>query len=321
MHVDADADQGPVAARAQLDVLDLRAPVLHRDHRLPAALDVAHRLAQPQRRRGDRGLLGIGGDARAEAAADVGHRHVDGVLLEAERAGEDVARGVGRLQRRPDAHAAGLRIGHGHGRRRLHRHGRQALVDEAAAHDDVGALERALVGVAALEGEVRALVGEQLRRAVLERALGVDDDVERLDVDLDELGGVDRGAAALGHDDRDRLALEAHEVARQRRAQHVVGRHRPRREGPEVEVGAGEHAHDAGGRRRGLGVDAQDAPVGDLGAHEVRVERARGVDVVGVGARSLDERRVLAAAHRRAVLTVDRCVRGGHGRASYSSAS
>ena len=84
-HVDADADQGPVAARAQLDVLDLRAPVLHRDHRLPAALDVAHRLAQAQRRRGYRGLLGIGGDPRAEAAADVGHRHVDGVLLQAQR--------------------------------------------------------------------------------------------------------------------------------------------------------------------------------------------------------------------------------------------
>ena len=65
----------------------------------------------------------------------------------------------------------------------------------------------------------------------------------------------------------------------------------------------------------------EDAPVRDLGAHEVRVERARGVDVVGVGARSLYEGRVLAAAHRGAVLTVDRCFRGGHGPASYSSAS
>ena len=256
-HVHADADQGPVAARAQLDVLDLRAPVLHRDHRLPAALDVAHRLAQAQRRRGHRGLLGIGGDPRAEAAAHVGHRHVDGVLLQAQRAGEDVARRVRRLQRRPDAHAARLRVGHGDGGRRLHGHGREALVDVAAAHDHVGALERALVRGAALEGEVRALVGEQLRCVVLERALGIDDDVERLDVDLDELGGVDGRRAAVGHDHRDRLALEAHDVARQRRAQHVVGRHRPRREGSEVEFGAGEHAGHAGCRGRGLGLDGQ----------------------------------------------------------------
>ena len=57
-----------------------------------------------------------------------------------------------------------------------------------------------------------------------------------------------------------------------------------------------------------------DPAVRDLGAHEVRVERAGGVDVVGVGPRPLDEGRVLAAADRRAVLPIDRCIRARHGR-------
>ena len=51
------------------------------------------------------------------------------------------------------------------------------------------------------------------RRAVLERLRDVDDRVERLVVDLDELGRVLRLRARLGDHDRDAVAL----VARRRR--------------------------------------------------------------------------------------------------------
>ena len=247
-HVDADADQRAVAARAQLDVLDLRAPVLHRDHRLPAALDVAHRLAQAQRRRGHRGLLGIGGDARAEAAADVGRpsrgrRPSPGPARRRRRRARCAGACSGAQMRTPPVSGSGTAtvadgsIGTA-ARRWLTK--RLRTTTSAPSSAPSSALPPSKARFEPLSANSCGASSSSARS-------GSTTIVERLDVDLDELGGVDRRAAALGHDDRDRLALEAHDVARQRRAQHVVGRHRPRREGPEVEVGAGEHAR----RRRG----------------------------------------------------------------------
>ena len=180
-----------------------------------------------------------------------------GVLLEAERAGADVARACagacnGAQMRTPPVSASGAAtIARGSIGTAARRWLTKRLRD-----DDVGVVERALVGRAALEGEVRALVGEQLRRVVLERALGVDDDVERLDVDVDELGGVDR----LRRGSRPRRPRSPRPRSAPRRApasgaacrRAAIG---PGGNGPEVEVGAGEHAHDAGRRGRGLGVD------------------------------------------------------------------
>ena len=56
----------------------------------------------------------------------------------------------------------------------------------------------------------------QHRRAVLERLARVDDDVERLVVDLHELGRVARELARLGDDRDDRLADVAHLADRER---------------------------------------------------------------------------------------------------------
>ena len=65
-------------------------------------------------------------------------------------------------------------------------------------------------------GQVPAAVLVQHRRAVLERDPGVDDDLERLVVDLDELGRVARELARLGDDRGDGLADVAHLPDRER---------------------------------------------------------------------------------------------------------
>ena len=65
--------------------------------------------------------------------------------------------------------------------------------------------------------------------APVERVLDVDDRGERVEVELDELGGVLGDVRGLGDDDRDRLADEAH-VAVGERAQ----RRGPPASGPSI---------------------------------------------------------------------------------------
>ncbi len=66
----------------------------------------------------------------------------------------------------------------------LHRHRGDALVHEAARHHHVGAVEDlGIVAEVELDREVRAVLGEQERRTVRERGLGVDDDGQRVVVD------------------------------------------------------------------------------------------------------------------------------------------
>ena len=88
------------------------------------------------------------------------------------------------------------------------------------ARDDVrGGGERA-VDVAARALEAQQLLGGGAR---------VDDRVERLVLDLDELGGVLGQRARVGHDERDRLAGVAHLVAASSGCARVGVRHARRR--------------------------------------------------------------------------------------------
>ena len=106
--------------------------------------------------------------------------------------------GVRALARRPQDEAAGLRVRRGERGARLHRHGGEALVDEARADAHLGVLERLLAGRAG-GGEVAAL-GKSFgasSSSALARSIS---DVERVVVDVDELGGVDGLRARLGDD-------------------------------------------------------------------------------------------------------------------------
>ena len=113
--------------------------------------------------------------------------------------------------------------------------------------------------------------------AVRQRVLEIDDRLERLVLDVDELGGVAGGHLGGRQDGGDGVADVAHLVLRQRvvrRVLHVLG-DRPRaghRCGPVLgEVVAGVDGDDAGRLRRGGRVDVDDAGVCVRAADERQV--------------------------------------------------
>ena len=98
-------------------------------------------------------------------------------------------------------------------------------------HDPVGLGERGVEVaplVDALPHEVRAGVVVEHRRVGVLRLARVDERVERLVVDLDELGRVARELARLGDDGDDRLADVAHLADRERVVLDVSRRARSR---------------------------------------------------------------------------------------------
>ena len=138
-------------------------------------------------------VLGVHARLRPETPADIRRDHVDPVRLEAERGGERVAHPVGGLGRGIE-HEPAVALDQCGGRPRLERAGRDPLVDDSLADDDLAPVEERVV-MAELQGEavVRADFGVQ-QHLVLEGVDGIDGDRQRVIVDDDELGGV--GAAA-----------------------------------------------------------------------------------------------------------------------------
>ena len=125
----------------------------------------------------------------------------------------------------------------------------------------------------------------------------VDERVERLVVDLDELGRVARELARLGDDRDDRLADEAHLADREREVLDVPAGHArdlEERIGERRDLLAGQrpvHAVHRLGRRH---VDARDVRVRVRRAHEVDVAHPVPLDVVDEDALALQEALVLA---------------------------
>jgi len=185
-----------------------------------------------------------------------------------------------------------------------------ALVGDQLLDGDLGLAEGEVGGllVADLPGEdvivvpalaVGALglvldVLAQHRRIRGHRLERVDEDRQRLVLDLDELDRVGRDVALLGDDEGDLLVLEQHLLLGEHRL-HVAGerRHVVQIEG--FEIRRGEHRDDAG-QRLGLGgVDLPDAGVAVGRAHEVAVQQAERLHVVHVVALALDEADILDA--------------------------
>ena len=225
-HVDQAALRGRAVLVAQprgmaMDVAEERllAPVAH-----------LHRPAGAER---EQAGVDLHGDvlARAERAADAGERDPHLVRREPERGRDLVAVGVQPLGGHGELDAAvrardrepGLRP-----EERLVLHADLVL----AAHDDL----RARLGVAVLDPDVAD------DRARGERALGVRQGLERLELCLDQRRRPARGLGMVGGDDRERLALEPDLAAGEHR---LVG---------DLEavaldaghVGVGEHRVDAG---------------------------------------------------------------------------
>ena len=127
--------------------------------------------------------------------------------------------------------------------------------------------------------------------------MGVDDDRERLVLDLDQLERVARRVAVLGDDERDLLALEPDLVGREHRLD--VGGHRRHPGQPRAsQILAGDHGFDHGVLQRRGGVDRQDLRVGERAAQDRPVQHARQRDVVEERALTADESSVLLARDR-----------------------
>ena len=249
---------------------------------------------------------GVDGDLVAEAAADVGGDDPDHVLRQfgdqRDRGPDDVRRlgrhVYGELGRGPvevrDRAAA------------FDRAGVRARVVQLQPRDHVRLLEGPVgaLGVADfpvvddVAGLVFLVVPDDggVRLAGLHR---VDDDRQRLVVDLDGLARVLGDVGVIGDDARDLLTLETHLVG----GQHGLGVVGQRRHPRQVAGGhhlAGEHQVHPGDLPRLAGVDPGDPRVRDRAAQDLHVQHAGQVNVVGVVALAADEAVVLAALAARA---------------------
>ena len=138
------------------------------------------------------------------------------------------------------------------------------------------------------------IAGTPSSRAWRASVIGVD----RLVLDLDELGRVARELARLGDDGDDRLADVAHLADREREVLQVRAGHRrdlEERIGQRRDLFAGQRPVDARGRLGLRDVDRGDVRVRVRRAHEVDVAHAVPLDVVDEDALPLDETLVLLA--------------------------
>ena len=218
--------------------------------------------------------------------------------LQSEQLGETVAGTLRALVRDPGGQPAVLAPDRGAGPR-LHRGGRDPLVDDRVADHDLAALEQVRLQrgcLAPVAGDVAPGRLEQQRAVVrLEAQHGR----QRVVVHLDQLDGILALVGVLGHDDGDGLPDEADLVGRQEPLRHLdvhqPGRSRRNdRKISQVCAGVGGH-HSRRCQRRG-DIDAVDARVGERGADEEHVVGAVETvvhDVLGIHAAGSEELRIL----------------------------
>ena len=130
----------------------------------------------------------------------------------------------------------------------------------------------------------------------IERRAGVDDDRERLVLDVDQLQRVARRVAVVGDHERDLLALEADLVGREHRLRVAATASASRRASRASRSAPGDDGVDLRVLERGGGVDRHDPGVGERAAQDRAVQHARQLHVVDERALAADEARVLLAA-------------------------
>ncbi len=178
---------------------------------------------------------------------------------------------------------------------------------EAARDDEVRRRARRIVVALPLmyvRRDVRGEIVVHERRARCERALQVDDRVERVIIDAHVLRRVFCDVPALRDHDRDRLADMAHLVAREERVRtrmedvlaHRRWRNQQRAMLPErAQVLRGVHGDDAGSPARLRNVDPPDTRVRQRAAHERDVQHARQLHVVDEQRVAGEQPRILVA--------------------------
>ena len=197
-------------------------------------------------------------------------------------------------------------------------------VDHEAVLDHVvglgeGGVGRGLVAEQLHEADIVGAIVPHPRRALGGRLRGRGNRRQRLVVDLDQLGGVERLVGGLRHHEGDVVADPAHLVLGQRRvgrlehaavAQLEPARDRQVAPAGGLPVGAGEHRQHAG-RRLGLGrVDRADACVGVRRTQHVAERHAGQRHVADVAAAALEQPRVLETGHALTDREFTHCILG-----------
>ncbi len=303
--VDVDAEDLVVGVDVELRLHPFLAGVGRGDEVLAAVLRPLDGGVGEEGGEGDGLLLAAEERLETEAAADVADADPDVVLRQAGDAGEDAAHLVRVLAGDVDVEELVEGVVVGDDGAALHRHGAVAVLDERRLDRVRRGLALGLRLVGHGDAHHHADVGHAvLVDLVLHVGAGgepVDDGRQRVEVDLDQFGGVLGEVAVAGDDQHDRVADEAHVVLGQRedRGHEVVGalehRGQHRHRDLVVEVVGGEHRHDALGLAGGRHVEVRDLRPGEVAAQEVRVQHVGEDDVVRVVAPARQQAGVLLA--------------------------
>ena len=300
--LDLQAGDAAVLVGAELDVDVVVAGERVGLQVLGAVLDPLDGLPDGERGDDREDIARIDRHLAAEAATDVVRLDPDVLLRQAAHEREHRPNGVRRLARHVQRHLAadGVPVrdaAAGLDRRDVDARDVDVLGDAHLGLGDRGVRPGPIARFPVPDvvvGLVGAAVGPQHERIRLQRLEGIDDDRQRLVVDVDRRDAVGGDVLGRRHDRGDFLGL----VHDGRRRQHHLlvareGRH-PVEPGL-LEVGARDHGQDARDLERLGRIDALDRRVGVGAANDVQPELAGQVDVVDVLAHAADEARVLLA--------------------------
>ena len=293
---------GAVALPSQLDVGHVVSPVCRSGVVLAPRLLPLDRPPDLLGQSRHQHVLVVQEDLRAEAAADVGRDATHLRLRDPEDEGcHQQAHDVWVLRAHPDRVLACRRLVCGGRATDLHRVGDKPLVDQPLLDNDLGLFERSVSRLRVSDGPVhRDIAGRvlvQLERTFRGRVLDVDDDVERLPVDVDQLAGVLGRGLALCHYGGDAGAGEGDAVDLEcargvDEVLHAAGLPGARKRRQMLEVLAGEDGDHAGGRLGRRRVDALDPGVRVRRTQDRHVGHPGQLEIVEVLGRARDQARV-----------------------------
>ena len=277
---------------------------------LAAVLDPFHRPAELARRERDQEILRIELAAHAEAAADVGLDHGDGVLGEAHLLRQDGAVVEGHLGGAMHGEMAAPRIPFGEQAARLHRHRCEALHLEMFAANIGGVLERSIRIAAQCRerADAVAAAGLEQQARVGARRSAARDRGQRFDGEGDGIQRVLGERRAVGHHHGDGLTDVAHflggdhrllevRVFRQQFLPH--GDDGDRAQSP-ADVSRREHGVHAGTLQCGRRLDVADTAVRHRAAQDRGMQAHFGRHVVDELAAAAQEAQILDALDRAA---------------------
>ncbi len=285
---------------------------------LGAVLDPLHRRLEQDARPAERDVLAIQHHLVSERTADVARHDADRLRRQPERARQREAEPVRVLRagRVGELACGGVVVRDPCAR--LERHVCIPLLAEARAHDTVRGGERPVDVAPRRDGVERDVAHHPVeqRRLRRQRLRGRSHGLERLVLHGDEREGVLRDVAALGHDERDRIADVKHPVLGQRPERRLVSRH-PETFRHRLQLVGGEDSHHAREGTRVVRVETTDPGMRIRAAEKRRLRHAGWREVGDEATTPGEQARVLHPRDTRAHVAR----RSAHGRSRLSSAS